>query len=413
MHKQISSNTQLSEHDNRTATPPNNIHYLHHEQTLRMAAKVQFKNGQTGKADTGKRTQHSRNTKTNISNRQPESTDHRDSSRQHTAQPCSPSASVAAKMPKRRFQASDITVQAPTPRRMNDPQQTGDNQTLTVTLARYGSAAFCFDHTATQEKLWQAQVDHAGYNNFSFKILQMITEVLRTYDDSKLTDTQALETHHKIRVLNGGPTQAKEDNDPDNMKFVPWRPVFYVADQSITFFLDLVYRIMKHKNDTGQLTDMPEFHIQSARDDWMPSEGLAEPWQKLDTDPGWLPSIFRVPPPRGRRHVLCQIERSEDTHDGEYALLFWGALWVYRDKLDSLRINGGFAPSQDPTEKRTYVRMVKLNDDAAGRERISSILNNGFHQVPIYFVDQLQERDNALYKWLLSFECVIPSPDTF
>ena len=316
-------------------------------------------------------------------------------------------------MPKRRFQASDITVQAPTPRRNNDPQQTGDGQTLTVTFARYGSAAFCFDHASTREELWQAQVDHAGYNNFGFKILQIANEVIRSYDDSRLTDTQALETHHKIRLLNGAPTQAKEDNDPDNMRFVPWRPVFYVAQQSIAFFLDLVYRIMKHKNDAGHITDMPEFHVQGAKDDWLPPEGLAEPWQKLDTDPDWLPSIFRVPPPRGRRHVLCQIERNENTTEGEYTFLFWGALWVYRDKLDGLRMPGGFVPSHDPTEKRTYVRMVKINDDTEGRTRIEGILRNGFHNVPVYFIDQLHERENPIYKWMLGFEYVILSPDPF
>ena len=315
-------------------------------------------------------------------------------------------------MPKRRIQACEVQVQAPNSRyrSTSDSDATG-TQNLVATVTFWGSASFCFDNTPSSTKLWQIQIDHAGYNNFSFKLVTVVNDMLRNHPDSNIIDTKGLEEQQKIRILNGAPSQQVADNDPDNMNFIPWRPVFYVAGDKLTHFFDLVHRILKYKVEMAHLLEVPSLQVQSKTRDWLQSEDeLPEPWQLIHTDPEWLPSVFKVLPPRGRRHILCQLEAAEDD---EYALMLMGGMYLFRDRLDSHKIQGGFAPSTDPTEKRQYVRILKVTDTEEGRQKISSLMERVFHNMPVYFFHYLHDKNNPLLKWILSQSNFILSPTPF
>ena len=112
-------------------------------------------------------------------------------------------------MPKRRFQAQEVALQEPLTKRNSNNTDPTAGRFLVATVTYWGSAAYYFDNTPTATKLWQVQIDHAGYNNFSFKLLNVISDTLRNYPDTNITDLKSLEQHMKIRVLNGAPSQQK------------------------------------------------------------------------------------------------------------------------------------------------------------------------------------------------------------
>ncbi|CAE7388806.1 hypothetical protein AK812_SmicGene43285 [Symbiodinium microadriaticum] len=306
----------------------------------------------------------------------------------------------AAAMPKRRFQAHEVTLQEPLAKRNNNNADPTAGRYLIATVTYWGSAAYYFNDTPTETKLWQVQVDHAGYNNFSYKILGIVNDTLRNYPDSNVTDLKSMEQHLKIRVLNGAPSQQGEDNDPDGMQFTPWRPVLYVGNDDLNPILDLIHRILKHKVDQAQILDMPVLQVQSNCAQWNPAqEDLPQPWQLLRTEPEWMPNIFKVLPPRGRRHIVCQLETAEDDH---YNLMFLGGLYVLREQFDTQQIPYGFHKTADPTEKRIYVRLLKVNNSEDGKNKILRVVNNVLHHMPVYFYHYIEDKKDPMLTWLLS-----------
>ena len=303
-------------------------------------------------------------------------------------------------MPKRRFQAQEVALQEPLTKRNSNNTDPTAGRFLVATVTYWGSAAYYFDNTPTATKLWQVQIDHAGYNNFSFKLLNVISDTLRNYPDTNITDLKSLEQHMKIRVLNGAPSQQKEDNDPDGMQFHPWRPVLYVGDDNLNPFLDLVHRVLQHKVDSAQILEMPVLQVQSNCSQWNPSqEELPQPWQLLRTEAEWMPNIFKVLPPRGRRHVVCQLEAAEDE---QYDLMFLGGLYIFREKFDAQQVPYGYHKTSDPTEKRIYVRLLKIKNNEEGREKIIRVLDNILHHMPVYFYHYIDDKKDPMLAWLLS-----------
>ncbi|CAE7362405.1 unnamed protein product [Symbiodinium sp. CCMP2592] len=303
-------------------------------------------------------------------------------------------------MPKRRFQAHEVALQEPLTKRNSNNTDPTAGRFLLATVTYWGSAAHYFDNTPTTTKLWQMQIDHAGYNNFSFKLLQVVNDTLRNYPDPNITDLKSLEQHMKIRVLNGAPSQQKEDNDPDGMQFNPWRPVLYVGNENPNPLLDLVYRVLQHKVDSAHILDMPALQVQSNCSHWSPTqEDLPQPWQLLRTEPEWMPNIFRVLPPRGRRHIVCQLEAAEDEH---YDLMFLGGLYIFRDKFDAQQVPYGFHKTADPTEKRIYVRLLKVKNDQEGKEKVLRVVDNVLYHMPVYFYHYIDDKKDPMLTWLLS-----------
>ncbi|CAE6968150.1 unnamed protein product, partial [Symbiodinium sp. CCMP2456] len=304
---------------------------------------------------------------------------------------------LAAAMPKRRFQAHEVALQEPIAKRNNNNADPTAGRYLIATVTYWGSAAYYFNDTPTTTKLWQVQVDHAGYNNFSYKILGTVNDTLRNYPDSNVTDLKSMEQHLKIRILNGAPSQQGEDNDPDGMQFTPWRAVLYLGNDDLNPILDLIHRILKHKMDQAQILDIPVLQVQSNCVQWNPAqEDLPQPWQLLRTEPEWMPNIFKVLPPRGRRHIVCQLETAEDDH---YNLMFLGGLYVFREQFDAQQIPYGYHKTVDPTEKRIYVRLLKVQDSEDGKNKVLRVVNNVLHHMPVYFYHYIEDKQDPMLTW--------------
>ena len=257
---------------------------------------------------------------------------------------------LATAMPTRRFQAHEVALQEPlTKRNSNNTDPTAERY-LIATVTYWSSAPYYFNDTPTTTKLWQVQVGHAGYNSFSYKLIGTANDALRNYPDSNVTNLKSMEQHLKIQIGNGATSQHEEHNHPDGMQFTPWPPMLWVGNDDFNPILDLTHRILEHKIDQGQILDMPVLKVQSNCPQWEPTqEDLPQPCQLLHTEPEWIPNIFKVLPPRGRKHIVCQLETAENDH---YNLMFLGGRHVFRQQFHTQQIPYGFQKTADPTEKR-------------------------------------------------------------
>ena len=134
---------------------------------------------------------------------------------------------------------------------------------------------------------------------------------------------------------------------------------------------------------------------------------------------------FKALPPRGRRHVLLQVE-SEKMQQGQgeippnqealdedectqnrqlptdtYAIMFFGGIYTFRELFDAANVQGGTVPRPDGT-KDEYVRHMKATCSDFDKQRLTTILEDVLLQVPVYLIDQTDSHDDPLVSWLLT-----------
>ena len=68
-------------------------------------------------------------------------------------------------------------------------------------------------------------------------------------------------------------------------------------------------------------------------------QSLPAPWQELSGDSVAMPLAFSALPPKGRRHVVRQLDRQERDADAGYTVSFFGGIYHYKDGFESQRID--------------------------------------------------------------------------
>eukprot|EP00972_Heterocapsa_arctica_P115527 16448235-Heterocapsa_arctica.AAC.1 len=116
------------------------------------------------------------------------------------------------------------------------------------------------------------------------------------------------------------------------------------------------------------------------------------------------PHIFDAAPPRGKRHMILQVEKAEA--DGEYSLLFMGNTWAFRAQFDGMGIAGGHVECDGHKEYVRCLQGVGLAQDS--KDRVTQVLGSGVlngHALIIF--NETADSDDEMISWLASF------PQTF
>ena len=168
--------------------------------------------------------------------------------------------------------------------------------------------------------------------------------------------------------------------------------------------LEFIHLVVQHKVRSGTIT-MPQFAVHLFADQNIQAPA---PWQVVPPAdmPDPMPSPFLALPPRGRRHVLCQLERQapekqeEDSdEEGErqegvkYIFSVFGGIYAFRGRFEEHSIQG--AQVQVDPNTQEYVRMVEFSGLEEGKSSLTDILQNCLQQIPVFFVNMAGSQDEA------------------
>ena len=163
-----------------------------------------------------------------------------------------------------------------------------------------------------------------------------------------------------------------DQKDPEDVGFVQWRSVFYVAGDLNNFLLLLDgFFVWKEKSIAQSVPFQVEIHP------YLDSVEAGHVWDDLEykeysyNEPTKdLPlKIFEAAPPYGKRIVTLQMEL-EGTD--KVSLVFSGRLYEYRDRFIAKEIGGGFTGDGD--DKGKYYRVMK-SVDVSEESEVEKVLN--------------------------------------
>ena len=245
-------------------------------------------------------------------------------------------------------------------------------------------------------KLWQVQLTGGGQKAFAYNLLATANEVLQEHPDHRLRSLRDLEEVQQLRLVIGMPAKSGE-NDPDGVGLVDWQLALYSGQGGVEAALDFIHFVLQQKVSKGYLTTMPA--LQSSVMAPAAPQSLPAPWQELSGDSVAMPLAFSALPPKGRRHVVCQMDRLERDADAGYTVSFFGGIYHYKDGFERQRIQGTLLPI-GAASKRDYVRYLECGmDDAAAKKRIAGVLESVLLKLPLYFINGAG-CDDPMATWL-------------
>ncbi|CAJ1382674.1 unnamed protein product [Effrenium voratum] len=306
---------------------------------------------------------------------------------------------------KRRFAACHVQLgDAGKVAKRGDVASVDGEAELVATVRPWGSATWTFEDTSLETQLWQVQICHSGKNAFGYQLLAMTRSALQQEGTGlQASDLKSLEAQEKVKILNGAPAQMGP-SDPDKVGLEPWQVVLYAAGENANAALRVVELVLKFKVSKGLLTSLPALSAVFPVDgfDW---PDLPAGWARKSTSEVECLKPFGALPPRGRRHVLCQLEKkeAEDSQSAEdkYDFTFFGNIYNFRDVFEAKGVQGGYVPLEDGNGGREYVRLLRVSDTEECRAQIKTVLEDVLRGAPVYFIDATNESDNVLVQWLL------------
>ena len=252
------------------------------------------------------------------------------------------------------------------------------------------------------------QVAGSAKNAFTYQVLLAAKEALLNHPNPNIKDLPTLEALHHIRLMSGGPPLSGE-MDVDGVGVQRWQTVIYAAGDGPTVALDFMYFILEHKLRRGMIASMPRLLLQ------MPCGGfqgpLQGPWQvNTVADANAMPRAFAALPPRGRRHVLAQLEHEGDIEESKYRFFLRGGLYPFRTRLDELQVPAAQLDLVDDhgAPKQEYIRIVEFAGLEEGEGLLTAILEQALLRLPVYFINATEEEDDAVADWILQQPGVVP-----
>jgi hypothetical protein len=273
-------------------------------------------------------------------------------------------------------------------------------------------------------KLWQVQLagDTAA---FAFMILSVAKEALLEHPDPRVRTLQAVETFLHVRLIVATPSHAGP-SDKDRVGLVEWQLAIY--SNGLHGALAFIELILNYKVQKGILAGVPELLAHVVDPGGAP---LPASWKNLQDLSIALPKLFSAMPPRGRRHVLAQLERQsgpassnqenfsnepeknpegqteEEEQGPAYMLIFYGNLYPFKDRFEAHGIPGTLTTINDP-EGPDYVRYVKCKYEAVSMEIVILVLREILKDMPVYFINMAGEND-VMAAWLRQEKSIIPA----
>ena len=297
---------------------------------------------------------------------------------------------------RRRLSARGLVVQ-PTAARATGAKATSA-QPVQVSIVKWSDAnhgIIQVQNGSDDAPLYQFQIVHEGRPSITYGFLQSFRAFLPTYD-AELASLDDLETKKGIRIaLSGGSIE----RDPDDIGVKPWRLAMYARTASPESVLEMLSSFVREKAKGLEFSgaDMPELKITSQSAALLaapaPQPWTAEPAGSVHPNP------FDAAPPKGRRHLLLQVEK-EDT-DGMYSIMFLGNTWPFRDAFESAGVTGGYV---DGGEKKEYVRCMQgLELCETDKARIASVLGERvLRKHAVFLLDETSGPEDDMVRWLVS-----------
>ena len=172
---------------------------------------------------------------------------------------------------------------------------------------------------------------------------------------------------------------------------------------------------------------MPELAVHPAHTGRSSLPFLPPPWRKVDGNAFALPKPFGALPPRGRRHVLAQLERLEEPNsqgngpeEGEdaeghsnrrrgnatHTITFYGHLYPFKERFDQSSIPGSLARMNPASEQKEYVRFLDLKMDDASKQKVREVLEDTLKGHPLYLINMAGAAD-PMAAWLQQQQTIL------
>ena len=230
-----------------------------------------------------------------------------------------------------------------------------------------------------------------------------------------------LENVLKVRLQFGGPQPG--GLDPDGVGVTQWQVALYAAGADPFEALKFIQFVMKHKIRTGILAAMPRLCVQVVTGE-LEMEALPQPWELEANAVNPAPKAFAVQPPRGRRHVLAQLEKKpkettlvdgreeeeeeEPTPHGTYVFSVFGNIYPFRALFDEREVAGCQLQVGSPGEdKKEYIRFVEFEEEGDHEGLINMVLVECLNRIPVYFINMAGKEDKVA-QWILHQPSVYP-----
>ena len=232
---------------------------------------------------------------------------------------------------------------------------------------------------------------------FAFMILAVVKDALLEHPDARVRSLKDVESILKVRLVVGSPAH-EGPSDPDGVGLLDWQVAVY--SQGLGAALDFIKFIVEYKVRQGVLNAIPELLAHVADGNGTP---LPAPWEQVTgstTVP--MPKPFSALPPKGRRHVLAQLERQEareeDNQAPIYTMAFYGNLYPFKDGFEDAGIPGGYAAT-NAAGQRDYARYLEFTAEASSERKLRLVFEDILKGMPVYFIDMVGE-DDAMAAWV-------------
>ena len=261
-----------------------------------------------------------------------------------------------------------------------------------------------------QMPLWQIQVCGGAERAFTYQIVAALNDMLETEGLEDVKTLRDMEAKWHVCLSTGAPPPTG-NNDPDGVGIVAWAPALYCGGATPAKGLEMIHKTLQAKVQKA-LVVMPQLKV------WTPGAlafPLPDPWAAYGAAGFVPPQPFRVQPPRGKRHILAQLEvqpnEAENNDDEEtpvkYMLSFFGGIYVFREVFEHHQIPGAAVTTGDG--QKDYIRCLGdlMVDDDASTARISTVLNEILLGMPVFFINQTPSSHGMAATILLHFKSVV------
>ena len=278
---------------------------------------------------------------------------------------------------------------------------------------------------STTTPLWQVQLAGGGSGAFSFRILSVAKEALEEHPNDNIRSLRDLEGVLRIRLVAGAPAQAGP-SDPDGLGIVDWQLVIYAT--AIKDVLEFIQFVLDYKVQKGYISGVPELIAQISH---MGPGTFSAPWKPLLDENIKLPKPFSVLPPKGRRHIVVQLEKQAEidgdgaadlaTQGGEvavpfgptdsYVLTFYGGIYHFKDRFEERGVPGALLAMRTDQDQKEYVRYLEIKMDEVGMRQVRMVLEEVLKYIPLYFIN-LAGASDSLAIWLQKQSSIVQAEES-
>ena len=263
--------------------------------------------------------------------------------------------------------------------------------------------------------LYQIQFCGNAARSFTFQVLTSVKEMLEKGDDQEVKTLTDMEAKWHVRIITGAP-QSTGRSDPDKVGIVDWAPALYCGGINPIKGLEVIHKTLEMKAQGQRFAQtLPQLKV------WTPGAltfQLPDPWVGCPAGEIVPPGPFNVQPPRGKRHVLAQLElqpkeseqESDEDEPVKFMLSFLGGIYPFREAFDHHQIVGVQITKADG--QKDYIRILDNLDPSDGKSepRIRVVLDDILYGMPVYFVNKTPSSD-LMAAVVLSMESVVHGED--